>query len=80
MLKGAVNFLNRTNYPPLLFEAWNFDWFKEDRENLISFVKNLGYEIIKLGPSDYIAQHPKNAVRIEFTKTSEGAVKMAKVK
>ncbi len=80
VLKGAGDFLERTNYPPLLFEAWSFDWFKEGREELLSFVNSLGYEITVFGNSDYIAQHHKNAVRVEFTKSSEGIINMTKIK
>ena len=80
VLKGAVNFLDRTNYPPLLFEAWSFDWFKEGREELLSYVKSLGYEITEFGTSDYIAQHHKNSVRVEFTKSSDGTLNMTRIK
>jgi FkbM family methyltransferase len=80
VLKGATNFLERTNYPPLLFEAWNFDWFTKGKEELLAYVQKLGYEITMFGTSDYIAQHPKNSVRIEFTKNSEGLINMARVK
>ena len=74
VFKGAVNFLERTNYPPLLFEAWSSDWFENQREELLTFVKNLGYEITLLGKIDYFAQHPKNPVFFKITKNSNGTI------
>jgi FkbM family methyltransferase len=79
VFKGAVNFLERTNYPPLLFEAWSFDWFHDEREELLTFVKNLGYEITLLGKIDYFAQHPKNPVFVDITKNSEGDITLARL-
>lgn len=77
VLKGAVNFLKNSNFPLMLFEAWDFDWFKKDREELLAFVKNLGYEITKLSPTEYAAQHPNNPVHVEFISNSDGTIKMS---
>lgn len=80
VLKGAVDFLDKSDYPPLLFEAWSFDWFKEERIELLTFAQKLGYEITTFGTDDYIAQHPKNPVKIEFTVNSDGIINMTKVR
>lgn len=80
VLKGAVDFLDRSNYPPLLFEAWRFDWFRDSREELLAYVQDLGYEITAFGTSDYIAQHPKNSVRVEFAMNRGRIVSMARVR
>jgi len=45
VIKGAASTLVDNNFPPFMFEAWAEDWYKEDRESLISFVKNLGYGV-----------------------------------
>ena len=80
VLKGAVDFLDKYDYPPLLFEAWSFEWFKEDRIELLAFVQKLGYEITNFGTDDYIAQHPKNSIKIEFTVNRNGIINMTKVR
>lgn len=80
VLKGAVNFLKITNYPPLLFEAWSFDWFRESKEELLSYVQDLGYKITTFGSSDFIAQHPDNSVSVEFINNTDGSLNMARIK
>lgn len=45
VLKGSVRTLVDNNFPPFVFEAWPDEWYKNDKELLISFVKNLGYEV-----------------------------------
>lgn len=78
VISGAVEFLRRTNYPTLIFEAWDFEWFEEGRAELMEYVKNLGYEISKIGYTDYMAQHPKNSLRVELTANGEGGLKIVK--
>lgn len=80
VLKGATEFLDQNHYPPLLFEAWAFDWFAKDKAALLSFVKTLGYEISNVGTSDYIAQHPDNAVSLMITTPAEGVINVEKVR
>jgi len=48
VLKGAVQTLKASNYPKILFEVWDNDWYKLQRERLFSFLRNLGYEIIPI--------------------------------
>ena len=45
VLKGATETLKRSRYPPFVFEAWNDDWYKQDKEALFAFVRQLGYKI-----------------------------------
>lgn len=80
VLRGGVNFLDRNSYPPLLFEAWNFEWFREGREQLLSFVTELGYSIVNFGLSDYIAQHPKNGREIIFQSGDNGVINMSRIR
>jgi len=80
VLKGGIDFLDRHNYPPLLFEAWNFEWFKEDKEKLMFFIAGLGYIITDFGTTDYIAQHPKNQTEILFNRNSDGIINMTKAR
>jgi FkbM family methyltransferase len=78
VLQGSVKFLDRYNYPPLLFEAWSFDWFQKERDELLAFVQNLGYQITKFGRSDYVAQHPKS-VRVKIITSIDGVINVTKV-
>ena len=80
VLKGGRNFLNSNLYPPLLFEAWGFDWFKEGRDELMAFILEMGYDISSFNTTDYIAQHPKNPVLIEFSTNNKGVISMIKIK
>jgi FkbM family methyltransferase len=80
VLKGAKKFLAKHNFPPLLFEAWNFSWFVKERNTLLSFIKDLGYEITNFGTSDYIAQHPINSVGVRFIKNTNGSISMERYK
>jgi FkbM family methyltransferase len=66
VLKGAVNTLENNNFPPILFEAWRWDWFDKEREELLNYVKYLGYNVDLIFREDYIAQHPNNSVEVKF--------------
>lgn len=80
VLKGGVDFLRRTNFPPLLFEVWNTDWFATEKQSLIAFIQNLGYEITSLNISDYIAQHPLNPVAVDFIRNENGSVTLNRIR
>ena len=80
VLKGAVELLDKSNFPPLLFEAWSFDWFKDEKKELLAFVQRLGYKITTFGTDDYIAQHPNFPVYVEFIVNDDGMINMSRVK
>jgi FkbM family methyltransferase len=79
VLRGGINFLKNSSYPPIIFEAWEKEWFQKEREELLGFVKQLGYEITSLGDNDYIAQHQSNPVRVDFATHENGRVRMTKI-
>ena len=57
VLAGAVNTLRANNYPPILFEAWAWaSWFEERRRELYGFLDATGYRVIQVGNNN-IAQH-----------------------
>ena len=67
VLIGGVGSLVRNLYPPIIYEAWDFEWHKEGRLILESFLIDLGYKIIKFDRSfNYLAQHPKNVSFLKF--------------
>ena len=57
VLKGAVLTIQAHDYPPIMFEAWTHkEWFQPKRQELISFLESLGYEIHNMG-EDNVAIH-----------------------
>ena len=49
-LHGAYNTLERSNFPPIIFEANSDEWFKEEKNNLFKHLTNLNYQIAELRP------------------------------
>lgn len=80
VLKGGQKFLEQHRYPPILFEAWDLEWFKAGKQELLDFVRYLGYEISLTIKSEYVAQHPKNPVRVEFSPVENGVINMSRVR
>lgn len=80
VLMGAEGFLEQHNYPPILFEAWELEWFKEDKIKLLNFVTYLGYEISLNIRQEFVAQHPRNAMHIKFNPAEDGAINMIREK
>jgi FkbM family methyltransferase len=80
VLAGGIQLLESANFPPLLFEAWNFDWYKAEKDALFEFLCHLGYEITAIFADDYVAQHPRNAVHIDFLTDGNGRFKMTRVR
>ncbi|MFZ3391264.1 FkbM family methyltransferase [Buttiauxella gaviniae] len=70
VLKGAMNFLEHNNFPPFSFEAWNQEWFAGEKRELMDFIIKIGYEIQHIHLHDYIAQHPKSDMKVDFIKTN----------
>lgn len=80
VLAGGVQLLENSHYPPLLLEAWNFDWYKREKDSLFAFVRGLGYDITAIFADDYVAQHPRNAVHIDFVTDGSGRFNMTRVR
>ncbi|MCV2371196.1 FkbM family methyltransferase [Roseateles oligotrophus] len=60
VLRGAVGTLVRNNYPSIIYEAWDFDWYAEQKVELEKFLVGLGYIIGNFdGSLNFVAQHPK---------------------
>jgi len=68
VLLGGRKFLGRHNFPPILFEAWPYEWFTQEREALLGFVSDeLGYELFPYDShGNFIAQHPQHRYRFDF--------------
>lgn len=74
VLRGATKLLKINNFPPILFEAWSFEWFATSKIELLEFLKNLGYEVTNISSDDYIAQHPLNKIKVNFSYGKEGVI------
>jgi len=59
VLRGSVNYIKKSGYPPIFFEAWDYDWYKEKKNILFSFLNSIGYENIysPSGDNNYLAQN-----------------------
>jgi FkbM family methyltransferase len=61
VIKGGIETIKRNNYPPIIFEAWTWKpWYQEKRTALFEYLKGHGYEITELGQNN-LAQHPEHA-------------------
>jgi FkbM family methyltransferase len=60
VLKGGIETIKASNYPPIIFEAWTWKpWYQEKRTALFEYLQGHGYEITELGQNN-IAQHPEH--------------------
>lgn len=57
VLRGAKDTIKENHFPPILFEAWTWiPWFQERRKRLFEYLEGMGYRITQLGENN-IAQH-----------------------
>lgn len=80
VLKGGGKFLEKFNYPPIMFEAWDLEWFKSDKAKLLKFLDYLGYEISLNIKSEFLAQHPDSWIRVDFISEANGVINMNRVR
>ena len=60
VLQGGIETIKANNYPPIIFEAWTWKpWYQEKRTTLFGYLQDHGYEITALGQNN-LAQHPKH--------------------
>ncbi len=59
VIKGGIETIKKNNYPPIIFEAWTWKpWYQEKRTALFEYLKGHGYEITEGINSNNLAQHP----------------------
>jgi len=51
-LEGAKNTIERSNKPPIIFEANNDSWYIEKKEELFKYLNQTGYDIVEIKPFD----------------------------
>jgi FkbM family methyltransferase len=60
VLQGGIETIKANNYPPIIFEAWTWKpWYQEKRKALFEYVEGHGYKIEQLGNNN-VATHRKN--------------------
>jgi FkbM family methyltransferase len=60
VLQGGLETIKANNYPPIIFEAWTWKpWYQEKRKALLDYLEDLGYQIQQLGENN-LAKHPKH--------------------
>jgi FkbM family methyltransferase len=61
VIKGGIETIKANNYPPIIFEAWTWKpWYQEKRTALFDYLKGHGYEITEGINSNNLAQHPNH--------------------
>jgi FkbM family methyltransferase len=59
VLKGAKKTLKDNNYPPIIFEAWTWKpWYQEKRKQVFDYLQSYGYEIKEMGQNNLAIRKP----------------------
>ena len=75
VLEGSIKYIQRSGYPPIIFEAWDYEWYKPKFERLVRFLNSIGYHDISNETSDnnYLAQSDlTSGVKLSFRNLPEG--------
>lgn len=55
VLLGAKQTLEENNYPPIIFECWQDEWFEDQRTRLFVFLQEMGYSIQAQQKNNFLA-------------------------
>lgn len=69
--KGATKTITSNNFPPIIFELWKMDWYKEKAAQTLNILEEMGYSFEELG-EEILAQHPKFHRRVDFVRHEKG--------
>lgn len=69
VIKGAIDTLNKNFFPPILFEAWNEQWYQQKKEQLFVFLKGLGYKIVPISGYPHMFLAADHPVRVALKKS-----------
>jgi FkbM family methyltransferase len=67
VLSGGKEFFARNNFPPILFEAWPFDFYAEEKQKIFELLHGWGYVTHPIMKDDFIAQHPSYPRQVAFS-------------
>jgi FkbM family methyltransferase len=79
VVEGALEYLERSGWPPIMFEVWGWSWYKEKKEKTFRYFQDIGYESITqycpLINSNYIAQNKNNRnLKIEINSDYQAVI------
>ena len=57
VIEGAIDTLLKNNYPAIIYEAWDVDWFSDKKIKIETLLKKLGYTTIKFTNENSLAWH-----------------------
>ena len=53
VLQGGFETIKRNNYPPIIFEAWTWKpWYQDKRTQVFDYLQSYGYEIKEMGQNN----------------------------
>lgn len=72
VLADGMGFLQRYNYPPIVYESWTqFDWYQETAEEIKSLLTGVGYNLEVFG-NTVVAIHKDASFRLEAKDEPQG--------
>ena len=60
VIRGARATITASRYPPIVFEAWGAEWYRDQRQYLFDYLGSLGYRVepINMYGEMFLATHP----------------------
>lgn len=80
VIRGGVKLLEQHGFPPIIFEAWDFDWYKNRKKRLLDLIESLGYRITPINTTDFVAQHANYPVQADFEIRDDGTFAMTRTR
>jgi FkbM family methyltransferase len=80
VIKGMEQYLRRSGYPPLIYEEWDHEWYKEKRLKTVQFLHDIGYTNISfdVGYKNFLAQHEATTkARIQLERSDVDMIKVS---
>jgi len=70
VILGGEQLLKQNCFPPIIFESWNDDKFRDKKQLLFAKLESIGYELLPITNSDFIAQHKNSQIKRKIIKNS----------
>ena len=79
VIKGALNFIENNNFPPIIFEEWQTERFgdfskkiQEKQNELRRLISYMGYQETLNVSENVFVQNPKNKIKVKKYKDDKG--------
>ena len=79
VVRGGRQFFEAQGFPPIIFEAWEGDWFAERRKALFTELEALGYAITRLATDEFFAQHASYEAHVDVV-TDGNRINLSRVR